>query len=1163
MISTEIDTRPTVKIPVPLVRTPLIASPFTYMRLRRATWLCIVLACLGASWFACQSFLVPQPATFAPPWGGAQWIQAANTTGPVAYFRYATTLDSTPDGAFMVVAASQVFRLYVNGTFVGTNAQNFASGDTSRAYLFDVNSLLAAGSNVVALRVSNLDTHAPLVRAALGIVEGQTVVYYGTGNGWQATTQSTLVYAHTTAGTGTATIWTKPDFDPSAWQPAQTASNTTPEPVLAVNPALYMQPASIAWISAGSGHDGYFVRQFSAPLLYSGAWLRLAASGTADVFLNGHLLIHWNGQSTIPEQNIVDYLSDNEPNIQYRSGLAMGVYNIAPYIVAGVNTIAVHVSSAGTLAAQAGLPTLSAAMSADVMISDVRGNPTWLAAPAGWHVSPRFVAGWQSGSQAALSWSPALSIGRPGAVRSFYLQDSATPRNQQFLPLDLIVRDVSLSIVLVCALWLLAGLLFMRRFFASRRAALGAASLIFLPALALESVLMALSREPLIPQPFPYTWQWSLVLLVMTGAGILLVRRGAAKTTPGGTHPSPTLCRDRGWSGVDAGALCLSSSGCDSLASRSRDESDSDEGQAQGPRPSTSSTPCPYRIPEDALPILGVKVCRDVWVVVGRFLREHWMLIAIFLLALPLISYNLGYEPYWQDELTSYFAARGVLAHGLPVMPSGFLYPKGELYSYLLALSMLIFGDQGSAPRILSVLEYLASIPLFYAIARSFFQKRVALLATAMLAFSPMTLLWGREVRMYEQAQLCTLLVVYLFYRALDAQATLSPARRKRYIYLAMLSIVLSYLSHEETFIIFPALIGCAALAWYAQMKAAWRQPISKRSGIFHGMGKHCIIATALAGSMIGAQLLVVHFSHPPLLGTDQSQRPLISLTADNVMYYVYLLFFPTALGRSGMPLIMLNSCLALAGCILAIRQRSAFASYCAVFLGLSFLTLTCTFTLASDRYIYPVLPLYYLLGAYAFFQLVQQLRIFIYARFAAPQASMTTRAGRAPTMPARVMLACVAAPLCAATLILPALPVSNYNLAISRAAGLSYHRHYADYDAVGAYMRQHWQPGDTVITVSPAISILYYVGHIDYFFSLDRALYLFERNGHIIDTPTGSVALLDQQDFQAVIATHTRIWIISDNGLYQSETIKRFTFPPDFHIVYEGYGSAIYLRNG
>ena len=84
---------------------------------------------------------------------------------------------------------------------------------------------------------------------------------------------------------------------------------------------------------------------------------------------------------------------------------------------------------------------------------------------------------------------------------------------------------------------------------------------------------------------------------------------------------------------------------------------------------------------------------------------------------------------------------------------------------------------------------------------------------------------------------------------------------------------------------------------------------------------------------------------------------------------------------------------------------------------------------------------------------------------------------------------------LCACVLILPMLPINNYNLFISRLAGLSYHRHKPDYDAAGQYLHQHWRKGDIVIAISQSISTLYYTGRSDAFFSVDRALYLFERN--------------------------------------------------------------------
>jgi len=114
-------------------------------KLHGMAWVCLLLACLGASWFSYQYFLVPQPKTFIPNWGDSQWVQAAESNTPVAYFRYATNLNVLPDGAFVTVAAEQVFQLYVNGTLIGSNAKDFVQGQFPQAYLFDVNPALNAG----------------------------------------------------------------------------------------------------------------------------------------------------------------------------------------------------------------------------------------------------------------------------------------------------------------------------------------------------------------------------------------------------------------------------------------------------------------------------------------------------------------------------------------------------------------------------------------------------------------------------------------------------------------------------------------------------------------------------------------------------------------------------------------------------------------------------------------------------------------------------------------------------------------------------------------------------------------------------------------------------------------------------------------------------------
>jgi len=236
---------------------------------------------------------------------------------------------------------------------------------------------------------------------------------------------------------------------------------------------------------------------------------------------------------------------------------------------------------------------------------------------------------------------------------------------------------------------------------------------------------------------------------------------------------------------------------------------------------------------------------------------------------------------------------------------------------------------------------------------------------------------------------------------------------------------------------------------------------------------------------------------------------------------------------------------------------------YCALFPVISLVTLTFLFTAQADRYIYTFLPFYYLMGAYAMLVILRSLWIFACLRTATQEAERgdVLGAGGYISRPIRIAAFCVSALLCIVVLISPILPLSGYNLFISKMVGFSYHRHYPDYDAVGQYMQQHWKKGDIVITIGPANTILYYTGHGDYFFSVDRALYLLEQNGHLVETASGSHAMLNQDDFQTVLSTYPRIWIISDNGSYQAEINKRFVFPADFHPVFEGYGSAIYFR--
>ncbi|MGZ3642342.1 MAG: glycosyltransferase family 39 protein [Ktedonobacteraceae bacterium] len=1080
----------------------------------RVMLVCLLLASIGTSWFAYQTFLQPAPTTYTPDWHGAKWIQAPDGTSSVAFFRYTTNLAVLPDAAFVTIASSQVFDLFVNGYSVDTSYRDFQHGQFPQTYMYDVDSLLQPGLNIISVEVSNFNVRTPLLRMSTGFVLGKSIFYSVTGtDAWRATIRSDKVYPHVVTSSIPLGSWTTTKYDASAWPLAKTVKDSPKSAQLTFSPLLYEQPTPSNWIGIGPQDEAYFVRGFSVPPGITHAWLRLVAIGNAYVYLNGHLAFTWNSEPNSKGGLLFNpNLGTTESTIlQYQGGLVDGVFDITPYLQSGVNTLAVHVTAPTSGEALAGLESLSTSMIADVLFNDSQGHQTWLlpndtSHATSWHASPRFIDGWMQGAARAFSWPIPVVVSRPGPSGTLLLSDGTT-RGIQAVPFASLVITILLCCCAVIGLCLLVSLVIVRRFFRTSKDALAMMSVAFVPALVCEGLLIVLSFEPSIDQPFPYTWEWGFVLmLILVASFILLGLNARSQNTQFSTSGSISL------------------------------------------REGT------YHLLSDHSPhVEGPKQASDSFIAdVIAGLRNHWPIFLIVLLAVPLICTNLAYDPYWSDELTSIYAAKGILAHGYPVMPSGFIYPKGELYSYMLALSMLVFGDQNGAARVLSVLEYLVSLPLLYIVGTYFFNKKIAIFATAMLAFSPIALTWGRQARMYEQAQLFTILTIYLVYRALNER------HRPYLVYLAIASIIVTYFSHEETFITLPAIV-----LWVLVTSKDEKRP--SFAVLFQ---KHWWIAGTIGAAIIGMQLLAVRFTHPPVLGTDQSEIPFIQVSTNNVAYYLKLLFASWSFDKAvNPPVITLTSILASIGCILAFRSSDSKAKYCAWFFLCSFLTLMLVFTLRSDRYVYPIFPIYYLLAAYAVFRMFKATWALV------PSHSQTLLAGTRRSVGSAnrgyisafiLVGSWITAVLFAAgILLLPALPLVNYNLFVSELTGYSYHRHYADYDGIGQYMQQHWRKGDIVITINPALTTLYYTGHVDYYFSIDRALFIIEKDGRLVETATGASPLLNQSDLLAAMAPNTRIWLLSDNGPYQAAMLNRFNMPPGFHLVYEGYQSAIYVSGG
>jgi hypothetical protein len=495
--------------------------------------------------------------------------------------------------------------------------------------------------------------------------------------------------------------------------------------------------------------------------------------------------------------------------------------------------------------------------------------------------------------------------------------------------------------------------------------------------------------------------------------------------------------------------------------------------------------------------------------------------------------YRIGYEPLWQDELASLLAAQGVRAHLLPTLPSGLLYFKGELYSALLAVLGAVTGDTATPLRIPSALWYAATILAFGLLLLPMVIRRRSLLlvaTTALFATAPMELLWSRDVRMYQQAQFFAILFVVFFARALQRPRT-------RTIAAAAATMLLMYLSHEETFIFLPAI----PLVFLVVMRLRWIR--DWRWWAFGGG----------AFAIIGLQYLLTAKTHPPFFGFDHSDKPYVTYDAHNFYWYISKVYFPTASRAGGLALV--SSFAVIAGVVGAAR-RSFMRLYLSAFLWIPVLALSTVFSPKIARYVFVTIPLLFVLAALGATDVIGALR----------RVHSAVGAGIREHRAVLRMVAVATIPGFAWLALSLTGGAGDYGLAVANLTGATVAYAHTDYGGVGTYMREHEKPGDLFVTLAPPDDPAYYVGRVpDMTIATgrDKLLFLMEKNGEAVDTNYGVPAILTVDDLQKVIENHRRIWIMTDQGSYLNSVAPAITnlIKDQFDVVAETATAALYFR--
>lgn len=128
----------------------------------------------------------------------------------------------------------------------------------------------------------------------------------------------------------------------------------------------------------------------------------------------------------------------------------------------------------------------------------------------------------------------------------------------------------------------------------------------------------------------------------------------------------------------------------------------------------------------------------------------HWLALAALVAGAAVVRFwGLGDVGLHGDEETMGMAVRGIIEQGAPVLPSGMFYPRGLSQLYLMAASVLAFGESEWALRLPSVLAGIALVPIGYVLGRRFLRPNWNLAFAASLAFLPELIVYSQTARMY------------------------------------------------------------------------------------------------------------------------------------------------------------------------------------------------------------------------------------------------------------------------------------------------------------------------------------------------------------------------------------------------------------------------------
>jgi Dolichyl-phosphate-mannose-protein mannosyltransferase len=212
--------------------------------------------------------------------------------------------------------------------------------------------------------------------------------------------------------------------------------------------------------------------------------------------------------------------------------------------------------------------------------------------------------------------------------------------------------------------------------------------------------------------------------------------------------------------------------------------------------------------------------------------------------------FRAGYTP---DEEFTLFAVRGIHAHGLPLLPSGLLYDRGLLYSYLSWLAATLTGVELPAFRALSLVSAASALALGYVLVRRLVSRPAGTVAALLVAASLPFWAAATTGRFYAPFLLTCVGVLVLVARLVETEET--ESRVGLLCGLAAMTFV-SRLTHELAFTLLAIPVASLIVSWCGA------RATPRGQNARHFDSRHLRLVSAAAAGLVAAQalLMALHF---------------------------------------------------------------------------------------------------------------------------------------------------------------------------------------------------------------------------------------------------------------------------------------------------------------